>query len=107
MLSLITRLLDLLTASNHSGSVEDAHTEKRLSFATFTIFMAAISSPVVGVLHLGQWFGYTSTLHAINCFLFSAFQFGLLFYFKGSIKRYSVTVNLLLISLFLIFVSNL
>ncbi|MES9960978.1 MAG: ATP-binding protein [Sedimenticola sp.] len=107
MLSLITRLFDLLTASNHSGSVEDAHTEKRLSFATFTIFMAAISSPVVGVLHLGQWFGYTSTLHAINCFLFSAFQFGLLFYFKGSIKRYSVTVNLLLISLFLIFVSNL
>ncbi|MET0013000.1 MAG: ATP-binding protein [Sedimenticola sp.] len=107
MLSLITRLFDLLTASNHSESVEDAHTEKRLSFATFTIFMAAISSPVVGVLHLGQWFGYTSTQHAINCFLFSAFQFGLLFYFKGSIKRYSVTVNLLLISLFLIFVSNL
>jgi signal transduction histidine kinase/CheY-like chemotaxis protein len=103
---LIPRLRELLTASDHSGSV-DGLTEKRLSYAGFTIFMAAISSPVIGLLHLGQWFGYTSTVHAYNCFLFAAFQVGLLFYFNGSVKRYTVVVNLLLASLFLIFASNL
>jgi len=84
-----------------------ALTEMRVIYLRFTMFMAAISSPVVGVLHLGHWFSYSSTVHGFNCLIFSVFQLLLMWYSRRSITTYIVTRNLLLISLFLIFTSNL
>lgn len=81
--------------------------EMRVIYLNFTMFMAAISSPVIGVLHLGQWFGYSSLIHGINCLIFSGFMLWLMSYSRRSPDNYVVSRNLLLISLFLIFTSNL
>lgn len=86
---------------------DDSLMEMRVIYLNFTMFMAALSSPVIGVLHLTQWFGYSSLIHGVNCLLFSGFQLWLMHYSRRSPERFIFSRNLLLISLFLIFTSNL
>ncbi len=100
-------LLQNLIHDGYDLQGKDPLMEMRMKFLNFTLFMAAISSPLVGILHLGQWFSYSSTAHGVNCLLFSVFQVLLLWYGRCSIERYIATRNLLLLSLFLIFTSNL
>ncbi len=73
----------------------------------FILMLAAISSPVVGTLHLNGWFGFESVVHAVNCYVFSLFQLLLIAYLQRSLGNVRLTTYLLIASLFLIFTSNL
>lgn len=90
-----------------TSSLADPFFETKVIFTRFTLALAALSSPIVGLLHLNQWYGYESYIHAINCFIFAVFELILLFYFRISADRFVTTRNLLLTSVFLIFTSNL
>jgi len=94
---------------SHGLEIEDKDSlkEMRVIYLNFTMFMAAVSSPVIGVLHLGQWFGYSSLIHGVNCLIFSGFMLWLMHYSRRSSDNFIVSRNLLLSSLFLIFTSNL
>ena len=97
---------DLLNGG-FSFSDEGKIAELKFIYIHITLLMAFISSPVIGLLHLNQWGGYTSTIHGINCLIFSLFALSLFFYLRRSIDNYELTIKLFLVGLFLIFTSNL
>ena len=92
---------------NFDFSDEDKVVELKIVYINFTLLMAAMTSPVIGFLHLNQWGGYTSTIHGINSLIFSLFMLSLFFYLRRSVDNYRVIIKLLLIGIFLIFTSNL
>ena len=97
---------NFLNSGIHNDELSEEQSLK-YNLINFVILLAAISSPIIGLLHLNQLYGYDSPVHAVNCFLFSGFQFFLLFYLRYSPGKIQLISNLFVISVFLIFTSNL
>lgn len=97
---------NFLNSGIHNDELSDEQSLK-YNLINFVILLAAISSPAIGLLHFNQLYGYDSPVHAVNCFLFSAFQFFLLFYLRHTPGKLQLISNLFVISVFLIFTSNL
>ena len=49
-------------------------TQYKISLFEFTLWVAAISSALIGVLHYFNIYQYNSIPHSYNCFIFSAYQ---------------------------------
>ena len=94
---------------NSNISNNDLVEEERLkyNFINIVMLLAAVSSPIIGLLHLNQLYGYDSLTHAINCFIFSFFQIILILFLRKSPTKLKLVSYLLIISVFLIFTSNL
>ena len=94
---------------NSNISNNDLLEEERLkyNFINIVMLLAAVSSPIIGLLHLNQLYGYDSLTHAINCFIFSFFQIILILFLRKSPTKLKLVSYLLVISIFLIFTSNL
>ena len=94
---------------NSNISNNDFLEKERLKYnlINIVILFAAVSSPVIGFLHLNQLYEYDSLPHAINCFIFSLFQILLFLFLRKSPKKLKLVSYLLVISIFLIFTSNL
>lgn len=94
----------------HSGFQESGinnSDKKRLVNLNFIIILAMLSSPVVGLLHLIGVYGFDSFEHAVNCFVFSVFQLFLMLYLRRTLSNMKLVSYLLILSLVLIFTSNL
>jgi len=97
---------NFLNSGIHNDELDEEQSLK-YNLINIVILLAAISSQIVGLLHLNQLYGYESTIHAVNCFIFSLFQILLLFYLRYAPNKLQLISNLLVISVFLIFKSNL
>ena len=93
--------------SNISNSNLLAEERLKYNLINTVMLLAAVSSPIIGFLHLNQLYGYDSLTHAINCFVFSFFQIILILFLRKSPTKLKLVSYLLIISIFLIFTSNL
>lgn len=106
-MNFMPELTENLLNSGIDNDEMDEEQSLRYNLINVVILLAAISSPIIGMLHLNQLYGYDSTTHAINCFIFSISQFLLLFFLRYSPTKLPLISSLLVISVFLIFTSNL